>query len=130
MDDFSKQKIIFQEMVQEPSFILDEKGEYMCLDTARIITGKDLDILLAVANSKLFFYSVKTFYGGGGLGETGVRMKHTFFENFPMPILSSEDRKKIRLYVKKPTLQNIKIIDNLLYNAYGLTIEESDYINV
>ena len=85
IEDFSKQKIIFQEMVQEPSFILDEKGDYMCLDTARIIVGEELDLLLTIMNSKLFFYSIKTFYGGGGLGETGVRMKHTFFENFPMP---------------------------------------------
>ena len=85
IEDFSKQKIIFQEMVQEPSFILDEKGDYMCLDTARIIVGEELDLLLTIMNSKLFFYSIKTFYGGGGLGETGVRMKLTFFENFPMP---------------------------------------------
>src|SRR5690606_26489856 len=80
MEDFFRPKIIFQEMVQEPSFIIDNEGIYMCLDTARIMTGEDLDVLLTVMNSKLFFYAVKTFYGGGGLGETGVRMKHTFFE--------------------------------------------------
>src|SRR5699024_6009506 len=60
-DDFSKQKIIFQEMVQEPSFIFDEEGEFMCLDTARIITGRDLKILLSVLNSQLFFYAMKMF---------------------------------------------------------------------
>src|SRR5690606_22885331 len=91
MEDFSKQKIIFQEMVQEPSFILDYEGKYMCLDTARIITGENLEVLLAVMNSKLFFYSIKTFYGGGGLGENGVRMKHTFFLDFPMPSFNIQE---------------------------------------
>jgi len=41
--------------------------------------------LLAVLNSNLFFYSVKNFYGGGGLGNTGIRMKHTFIDKFPVP---------------------------------------------
>jgi hypothetical protein len=41
---------------------------------------------LSILNSKLFFFAVKNFYGGGGLGSTGIRMKHTFFENCPAPI--------------------------------------------
>src|SRR5690606_26862401 len=51
MEDFFRPKIIFQEMVQEPSFIIDNEGIYMCLDTARIMTGEDLDVLLTVMNS-------------------------------------------------------------------------------
>ncbi len=119
-DDFFKQKIIFQEMVQEPSFILDEDGKYMCLDTARIITGKDLEILLSVLNSKLFFYAVKLFYGGGGLGETGIRMKHTFFENYPMPSFSKKEQVKVQKLIQKPTESNLKTIDEMLYSFYQL----------
>ncbi len=128
MDDFSKQKIIFQEMVQEPSFMLDNEGEYICLDTARIITGKDLDVILPIMNSKLFFYSIKTFYGGGGLGETGVRMKHTFFENFPMPKLLSSEISKIHVLMANPIENNLKDIDNILYKFYLLTQQEIDFI--
>ena len=127
-DDFSKQKIIFQEMVQEPSFILDEEGKYMCLDTARIITGKDLEILLSVLNSKLFFYAVKMFYGGGGLGETGIRMKHTFFENFPMPNFSKKEQEKIQKLIQKPTESKLKIIDEMLYSFYHLHETEIEFI--
>jgi hypothetical protein len=128
-DDFSKQKIIFQEMVQEPSFILDKEGKYMCLDTALIITGKNLEILLSVLNSKLFFYAVKMFYGGGGLGETGIRMKHTFFENFPMPIFSKKEQEKIQKLIQKPTENNLKIIDEKIFDLYSLTKEERETID-
>ena len=128
MEDFSKQKIIFQEMVQEPSFILDNEGVYMCLDTARIITGENLEILLAIMNSKLFFYSVKTFYGGGGLGETGIRMKHTFFENFPMPSFSNQDIKLLVDIISTNNLENIQDIDSIIYKSYNLSNEEIEFI--
>ncbi len=84
-DEFEKEKIIYQEMVQTPAFSYDFGNKYYCIDTARIITGKNLKFLLTVFNSRLFFYVVKNFYGGGGLGSVGIRMKHTFFENCPVP---------------------------------------------
>jgi len=83
LEDFNKPKIIFQEMVQESQFYFDSEGRFFCNDTCRIITGNHLSFLLLLLNSRLFFYSVKHFYGGGGLGESGVRMKHTFFQKFP-----------------------------------------------
>jgi len=126
-EDFSKQKIIFQEMVQEPSFILDEKGDYMCLDTARIIVGEELDLLLTIMNSKLFFYSIKTFYGGGGLGETGVRMKHTFFENFPMPKLNESQKNQLRQLLIEPILKSSEI-NTIIYSAYNFDNEEIGFI--
>lgn len=127
MEDFSKQKIIFQEMVQESSFILDNTGEFMCLDTARIIVGEELDILLAIMNSKLFFYSVKTFYGGGGLGETGVRMKHTFFENFPMPLLTKKQISELREFLQEP-IKNSRLIDRIIYSSYQFDEKEINFI--
>lgn len=84
--EFEKEKIIYQEMVQTSSFCYDPLGQFYCFDTARIITGEKLKYLLSILNSKIFFFAVKYFYGGGGLGDTGIRMKHTFFENCPVPI--------------------------------------------
>ena len=82
-EDFSKPKIIFQEIVQSSQFLYDETIHYFCNDTGRIIVGSQLPFILGVLNSKLFFYAAKKFYGGGVLGEHGIRMKHTFFGNFP-----------------------------------------------
>jgi len=89
--NFSKNKIIWQEMVQEGGFLLDTNDMY-CNDTGRILIGEDLEYLLSILNSKLFFYGVKNFYGGGGLGSKAIRMKNTFFEKFSVPKISKEDQ--------------------------------------
>ena len=65
IEDFSKPKILFQEIVQEGQFYYDSDGKYFCNDTGRIIVGENLTFLLGILNSKLFYYAVKHFYGGG-----------------------------------------------------------------
>ncbi len=54
-------------------------------------------------NSSLFFYAVKTFYGGGAFGESGVRMKHTFFNQFPspMPGIDSDNPEEFKAWLYK-----------------------------
>ncbi|OAV73969.1 hypothetical protein Barb7_02615 [Bacteroidales bacterium Barb7] len=132
MEDFYKQKIVFQEMVQEPSFMFDKDGTFFCLDTGRIITGNEIDYLISILNSKLFFFAVKKFYGGGGLGESGVRMKHTFFENFCFPILEI-DKQQALINLSKSALEQHKSsefhliekrINDLVYQLYNLSYEE------
>ena len=127
-DDFSKPKIIFQEIVQEGQFMLDSKGAFFCNDTGRIITGKSIKFLIGILNSKLFFFAIKYFYGGGLLGENGVRMKHTFFENFPC----IEENAQIKQLVDTVTSENIKEvskeIDHKVYELYGLTNDEINFI--
>ena len=118
LEDFDKPKIIFQEIVQESQFMLDTNTHYMCNDTCRIIVGKHLDFLLKILNSELFFYSVKTFYGGGGLGDHGVRMKHTFFGSFPCIPYDKE--------LEETADQSV--IESLVYTLYGLSPEEIQHI--
>ena len=128
MDDFNKPKIIFQEIVQEGQFMLDSKGEFFCNDTGRIITGKSIKFLIGILNSKLFFFAIKYFYGGGLLGENGVRMKHTFFENFPC----IEENAQIKQLIDTVTSENIKEvskeIDHKVYELYGLDDDEINFI--
>ena len=138
---FEKEKIIYQEIVQKSSFSYD-KNNFYCNDTARIITGENLKFLICIFNSKLFFYSVKYFYGGGALGENGVRMKHTFFQNFPIPKII-EDKEKAFIKIVDKTLEITKSedylknsskqkqvaeyekqIDQLVYKLYDLTPQE------
>jgi hypothetical protein len=126
MDDFYKQKIIFQEMVQEPSFMFDKAGTFFCLDTGRIITGRDIKFLLPILNSKLFFFAIKYFYGGGGLGDSGVRMKHTFFEKFCCPILDLKIKHQLEQLLQ---MKNYQEIDNLIYRFYDLSAEEINIID-
>ena len=96
----------------------------MCNDTGRIIVGEHLPFILGVLNSKIFFYAVKKFYGGGVLGEHGIRMKHTFFGNFPC---LSYDRQieEIAKELSNNFIETIaKRVDELIYSAYSLTREE------
>ena len=128
MDDFSMQKILFQEMVQESSFVFDTEGKFICLDTARFIIGKDLNILLLVMNSKLFFFSIKYFYGGGALGENGVRMKHTFFNKFPISNTLKDNIDLINSFLNDP-INNTLLINELMYKNYNLSTKEIEFIN-
>ena len=141
LDEFEKEKIVFQEIVRSPSFSYDKENFY-CADTSRFITGKNLKFLLSILNSKLFFYSVKHFYGGGTLGNKGVRMKHTFFQHFPVPKISKKEQKpfinlvdnilaitKTKDYLQNPTKpaqvqKHEKEINQLVYKLYNLTPKE------
>lgn len=130
--EFEKEKIVFKEMVQYSEFLFDE-GNYFCLDTGRIITGSNLKFLTAILNSNLFFFAVKNFYGGGGLGETGIRMKHTFFNNFFVPQISPAEQQPFITLVEKiialkeqgkdPTVLESQI-ERMVYQLYGLTEAE------
>ncbi|MBU0455450.1 MAG: Eco57I restriction-modification methylase domain-containing protein [Gammaproteobacteria bacterium] len=133
--EFEKEKIIFQEMVQESSFMYDKDNNFYCLDTGRIITGECIEFIVSLLNSKLFFYSVKNFYGGGALGQKGIRMKHTFFENFPIPKIPESDQQPfitlvdqiLSLKESDPNTDTSALeaeIDRLVYDLYGLTKEE------
>ena len=117
LEDFSKPKIMFQEMVQEPQFFLDSTDNFMCLDTGRIIVGSNLLWLLDILNSKLFFYAIKHYYGGGALGNNGVRMKHSFFINFPCALPPSRG-------IMKDSDK-----EQYIFDLYHLTNQEIAWIN-
>ena len=123
-EDFSKPKIIFQEIVQESQFFYDAEGTFMCNDTSRIIVGRDLPFLLGVFNSKLFFYAIKHFYGGGVLGEHGIRMKHTFFQNFPCIPYNSAINKLTQERIQNESAECENQVEKEIFNLYGLTPQE------
>ena len=132
MEDFLKPKIVFQEMVQEPSFAYDDTVHFFCLDTGRIITGKHLKFLVAILNSNLFFFAIKRFYGGGSLGESGVRMKHTFFEKFPCIIPSFDIEKDLEIIVDNILMCgkscDCQLINAKVYELYNLSLDEIQII--
>ena len=123
-EDFSKPKIIFQEIVQNSQFLYDETIHYMCNDTGRIIVGSQLPFILGVLNSKLFFYAVKKFYSGGVLGEHGIRMKHTFFGNFPCLSYNKQIENAAKELSYKFNTNTADKTDKLIFSAYSLTKEE------
>ncbi|MDD3232249.1 MAG: TaqI-like C-terminal specificity domain-containing protein [Clostridia bacterium] len=137
MDDFYKQKIIYSEIVQEPQFYLDYY-HYFPEATTFIMTGENLEIVLACLNSKPYSYAFKKYYSGGGLGEYGYRYKKAFLEKLPLPVISdiALKNKIIELVTlinnskDNNLIKDIQLkIDNLLYDYIGITKEEKRVIN-
>ena len=80
-DEFSKPKIMYPDMVQNTSFIWDEKGD-ATNDTAFIITGNNKAIV-SFLNSKISMLWIEN--NCTGLGNTGHRLKKIFMEKLPIP---------------------------------------------
>ena len=127
-EDFNKPKIIFQEIVQESQFVMDSGGLF-CNDTGRIIAGTALYHLLGVLNSSLFFFAIKTFYGGGALGDHGVRMKHTFFEKFPCLPEDTRITEYSQCLNETYSMSISTKLEGLIQSLYGLTETEQKYIH-
>ncbi|MFP6004192.1 class I SAM-dependent DNA methyltransferase [Helicobacter pylori] len=142
LEDFEKEKIVYGEIVQEPRFYLDngecELGGFYAEATSFILTGEHLRYLLGILHSKLITFAFKTFYAGGGLGESGYRYKKAFIERLPIPKITKSNQptadkitdgaKQILALKEKDPKANTqgleKEIDALVYRLYNLTDEE------
>ncbi|WQW59379.1 class I SAM-dependent DNA methyltransferase [Helicobacter pylori] len=142
LDDFEKEKIVYGEIVQEPRFYLDngecELGVFYAEATSFILTGEHLRYLLGMLHSKLITFAFKTFYAGGGLGESGYRYKKAFIERLPIPKITEKNQELARKITdgakqilqakeKDPKANTQKLekeIDTLVYQLYHLTDEE------
>ncbi|WQW62211.1 class I SAM-dependent DNA methyltransferase [Helicobacter pylori] len=142
LEDFEKEKIVYGEIVQEPRFYLDngecELGYFYAEATSFILTGEHLRYLLGMLHSKLITFAFKTFYAGGGLGESGYRYKKAFIERLPIPQITYKNQeladkitdgaKQILALKEKDPKANTqgleKEIDALVYQLYNLTDEE------
>ncbi|GAA8735077.1 class I SAM-dependent DNA methyltransferase [Helicobacter pylori] len=142
LEDFEKEKIVYGEIVQEPRFYLDngecELGYFYAEATSFILTGEHLRYLLGMLHSKLITFAFKTFYAGGGLGESGYRYKKAFIERLPIPKITPQNQKLahkitdcaqaiLEAKEKDPKANTQKLekeIDALVYQLYSLTDEE------
>ncbi|GAA7773094.1 class I SAM-dependent DNA methyltransferase [Helicobacter pylori] len=142
LEDFEKEKIVYGEIVQEPRFYLDngeyELGYFYAEATSFILTGEHLRYLLGMLHSKLITFAFKTFYAGGGLGESGYRYKKAFIERLPIPKITPQNQKLahkitdcakqiLKAKEKDPKANTQKLekeIDALVYQLYNLTDEE------
>ena len=115
-EDFSKQKIMYSEIVREPQFYLDNKGVFFAEATTFIMTGEHLEYLYHLLHSKIVTFFFKTFYAGGGLGSDGYRYKKIFLEKLPIPKGIID-------------INNGNNIEKVVSQLYKLTEEEINYIN-
>lgn len=114
-EDFSKPKLIYSEIVQEPQFFFDKAGQFYPEATTFIMVGESIEYLYDVLHSRIATYIFKTFYAGGGLGNGGYRYKKAFLELLPIP---------------KPNADFVQYdIEADLAKSYSLSEEEIAYIS-
>ena len=126
-DDFSKQKIVWGEISDEPKFALDNDGKFFVEATSFFMTGDSLEFLLIFLNSSISKYIFSKIGTATGMGTT--RWKKFKIEALPVPKLSLE--------MQAPYLELLNIIqaegissstinaaNRLLYDLFNFTSDE------
>ena len=124
-DDFSKQKIVYSEIVREPQFFLDYNGQFFVEATAFLMTGEHLEYLSILLHSKILTFIFKTYYAGGGLGSEGYRYKKAFLEKLPIPIPTKEIEGNV-IHLK--SCSKFNEIEIEIAKLYNLSTEEFNFI--
>ena len=119
IEDFYKQKIVYQELTQGSCFYLDKEAKFFVSNTGYLITGNDLEYLILFLNSKFVEFIFKSFYSVS-LGGLGIRWLAQCIENLPIPFVKDSDYKKLKTEEE---------IEKYIYTKYDLSEEEINYIN-
>jgi len=103
--ELEKEKIVWQEIVREPTFAFDDSGMY-CEATTFLMTGSNLKYIIGLLNSNSVAFFFKKYYSGGGLGGEGFRYKKAFLERLPIPSITDQNQ---------PLVSNIEsLVDEIL----------------
>lgn len=130
-NDFSKQKIIWGELSDNPKFAFDQDGKYTPLNTVFFMVGEDLEYLLAFLNSPISkYYFSKSIATSSGAGT--IRWLKYTIESLPIPKPDPHYKEKIIQLVHKTESESFSIItneiDKMVFSLYGLSNDEIGYI--
>ncbi len=140
MDDFSKQKIIYPDIMRMPRqeimlneypyFYLDE-GNFYVEATNFIMTGKDINIVYLYLASDFGFFIFSKFYAGPQFDATGFRYKKAYLDEIPIPNLNDK-----QMHILLSNIERLKNneevsskINLIWYEIVGLNTEEIKFIN-
>ncbi|WP_257904607.1 type IIG restriction/modification system [Campylobacter lari] len=135
--EFEKEKIGWQRVTQEPSFILE--NERVLLDSMAFMVGNsknELKYLLGFLNSSLIFYYFKNI--GHLYSDKGFLLSNQYVEKFPIPKINSKNEKlanelislvdEILVLKEQDKNANTKTqedkINSIVYKLYNLNEEE------
>ncbi len=118
-EDFSKPKILYQELTQGSSFFYDDSCNFLVSNTGYLITGQHLDYLIKLLNSKLIEVVYSKFYATK-IG-SGIRWLSQNIKQLPLPIYNAS-------YVTKITSATTdEEVEFELYRILHLSEEEIQY---
>ncbi|EAH8850581.1 class I SAM-dependent DNA methyltransferase [Campylobacter lari] len=141
LSQFEKEKIGWQRVTQEPSFILE--NECVLLDSMAFMVGNsknELKYLLGFLNSSLIFYYFKNI--GHLYSDKGFLLSNQYVEKFPIPKINSKNEKLANELVslvdeilkakeqdkKADTKTQEAKINSIVYKLYNLNEEEISII--
>lgn len=134
--NFDKPKIIYAETQGRQAFSYDQKLFYLD-KTAFCVTSDTvrLEILLSIFSSKIIYFYIKNNFGI--LGNCANMYAKIYMENLPIPMPNTKQEQQITELVQTilqkkeqslPTDDQEKEIDLLVYQLYGLTEEEIQFV--
>ena len=130
--DFSKEKLLWIELVNRGRFAYDDSGLYGEATTF-LLTGGSIKYLCAVLNAKLIRWCLENMAPTSGMGT--LRWKKVYVERLPIPRVPSSNQQPFDRMVDR-VLRAIQIdpnsntadaeaeIDQMVYQLYGLTASE------
>ena len=130
--DFSKEKLLWIELVNDGRFAYDNSGFYGEATTF-LLTGECIKYLCAVLNTRLIRWFLEKTAPTSGMGT--LRWKKVYVERLPIPKIVAPKQKPFGQLVDRilnagavDQQSNLTAaeteIDELVYQAYGLTTEE------
>ncbi|KAA6312459.1 hypothetical protein EZS27_036613 [termite gut metagenome] len=129
MEDFYKQKIIWGEISDKSKFALDDNGLYPEA-TSFLMIGTNLKYLLAILNSKLGEWVFNLIGTTTGIGTN--RWKKYTLEKLPVKVPTKSELSKIEkiidTIIKTHSIDEIKLLDKIICQLYGLSQEEIEFI--
>ena len=132
-------KLVWTRLSSINSFAISVNGEFT-VDSSSFAVGNNIEYLLAILNSKVILFYFKL--GAVIWGKNGIKWFGRYFDNIPIPDVSTEDQSSIVERVNKILLitrsddyfddtvkqthvkEFEKQIDQLVYKLYDLTLEE------
>jgi hypothetical protein len=119
VDDFNKPKIIWKVIGSKLAFAIDE-NRYIVNNACYLMTGEKLNLMLPFLNSRVInWFSDITNMNATGVGDAQVGAQNIVM--FPIPLIDHDIVDNIS------TLSDMEV-ENIVFDIYGLTYSERDYI--
>ena len=133
--EFVMEKLFWIDLTDEGRFAYND-GEMFCVNSAYMLTGNSLKYLCAVLNSTLVTWFMQNSALNSGMGTT--RWVRFTVERIPIPIIETAGQQPFIQAVDAiqdafrmgtDTMILVSDLDNLVYELYGLTADETRAAN-
>ena len=127
LDEFSRPKIIWKRVGSIIRFSYDEKGLFG-LDSTCFATGNHIQYLCCVLNSSMGHYLLN---GAPRTGTGDLLISVQAVEPVRVPVIDNSDEAfslLIKRFINNPSIELDDEIDNVIFDLYGLSPDEREYI--